>query len=208
MVTILLIKAILSFLATNVDDVVLLMILAAQVQDNRVKRHHIWIGQFLAIGLIVGLSLAGALAASMLPDAVTANLHWLGFLPIALGIWHFTDIRRGSKHRRRQRVREKLSAAPRQDEDKEGKVSVSKVFAMLFTAGIDNVGVYIPLFAMMARAEMAVSTIIFMGLTWVLCFVALRLARIPALEKPIQKYEMILVPLVLIIIGITMLIDV
>lgn len=205
---ILLLKAIVSFLATNVDDVVLLMILAAQVQDNRVKRHHIWAGQFLTIGLIVGISLVGALVIGSLPKTLDIDLRWLGFVPIALGIWHFSDIRRGGKHRRRQNVRARLNAAPRQDEAKEGKVNVGQVFGMLFSAGIDNVGVYVPLFVTMAYAEMTISTILFMGITWALCFVALRLARIPALEKTIQRYEMILVPLVLVIIGVTMLLGV
>lgn len=198
-------SALASFAATNVDDLVLLMILAAQAADNRVKKRHIWAGQFLAIGLITALGVAGGLAIDLLPKGFDSYLRYLGFLPIVLAVLQFVDAKRGAKHKRRQKTRTRLQAAPRQDEDAGGKVGVGQVFFLLFSAGADNVGVYIPLFAGMTRPELYVSVGLFAALAGLFCFLALRLAGHKKLEETIQKYEGIVVPAVLVLIGLSML---
>ena len=68
------------FIATNVDDV---LILAAFFADSTLVRRSIVVGQFVGIGTLVLASAAAALVALVVPVGWTALL---GLVPLLLGI--------------------------------------------------------------------------------------------------------------------------
>lgn len=200
-----LLQALFAFAATNVDDLVLVMILGAEAGRDRRRLGHIWAGQLLATGLIVAVGVAGALLAGLLPEGFEGWLRYLGVLPVLIGLWHIAETLLGRRKRRRGIVRAKSHQAA--GTQVSGRTGVGKVFLVLFSACADNAGVYIPLFSKMGTAGMAICAVMFMGLAALLCALALKLAGNRKLEATIQRYEAVLVPVVLILIGVGMILD-
>ena len=60
-----------AFVATNIDDLLLLVALFA---DPRFSASRILLGQFIGMGVLIALSLAGALLAILVPSG------WLGLV--------------------------------------------------------------------------------------------------------------------------------
>ena len=201
----LILRAMLAFVATNVDDLVLVMILGAEAGKDRRRRGHIWAGQLLATGLIVVLGVAGALLVGFLPAGFEGWLRYLGLLPIFIGLWHIAETMLGRRKKKRGVVRSKAHAA--KDTQVSNRLGVGKVFFVLFSACADNAGVYIPLFSQMGGVEMALCAGLFMTLAVLFCALALKLAGNTRLETLIQRYEAVLVPVVLILIGVGMILD-
>jgi cadmium resistance protein CadD (predicted permease) len=111
-----------TFALTNIDDLVLLTMFFAQ----RVPARNILVGQYLGFAGIVALSLAGSLAAVAIPH------EWfriLGILPLAIGIKRLVQMRGNERN----------ADSPKMD--------VLSVAAITLANGGDNVGVYIPFFA-------------------------------------------------------------
>jgi len=78
------IAAIASFAATNIDDIVILMLFFAQV-NSTFRPQHIAIGQYLGFTALIIASLPGFFGGLIVPKAV---IGLLGLLPIAIGINH------------------------------------------------------------------------------------------------------------------------
>lgn len=78
-------SAFISFTATNIDDLVILMnfFTEASLANVAMKVHHIFIGQYLGFILILCLSLVGYALSYAVPVEM---LGFLGFFPIGLGI--------------------------------------------------------------------------------------------------------------------------
>jgi cadmium resistance protein CadD (predicted permease) len=111
-----------TFAVTNIDDLVLLTLFFAQ----RVPTRNILLGQCLGFAGIVALSLAGSWAAVTIPHEW---LRLLGILPLAIGIKQLVQIR-----------------GPEWNPDTR-KTDVLSIAAITLANGGDNVGVYIPFFA-------------------------------------------------------------
>ena len=59
--------SIVSFIGTNIDNIFVMVILYVQVGD-KLKKAHIVIGQYLGLGILVGISLLGAYGLHFVPD--------------------------------------------------------------------------------------------------------------------------------------------
>ena len=83
--------ALVSYLATNADDLVVLMnfFTEATLCNSSVKVHHIFIGQYIGFILLLCVSLIGYGLSYAVPIQM---LGFLGFLPICLGIKGFVGI--------------------------------------------------------------------------------------------------------------------
>jgi cadmium resistance protein CadD (predicted permease) len=71
------------FVATNLDDLLILLLLFSQVEQTGLQRREILLGQYLGFGLLVLASLPGFLGSLILPPA------WIGLLgtvPLILGL--------------------------------------------------------------------------------------------------------------------------
>ncbi|CAF4402532.1 unnamed protein product [Rotaria sp. Silwood2] len=80
-----------SYIATNIDDLVILMnfFTEATISNSLLKVHHIFIGQYLGFFILLGVSLIGYAVSYALPAKM---LGFLGFLPIILGIKGLIEI--------------------------------------------------------------------------------------------------------------------
>ncbi len=72
--------AVAAFVSTNVDNSV---VLALFFSNRAFPVRSVVAGQYLGMGALVAVSLVIASAARLIP---TGSIHWLGLVPIAIGI--------------------------------------------------------------------------------------------------------------------------
>jgi cadmium resistance transport/sequestration family protein len=200
------IKAFVSFVATNIDDIFVLMLFYSKI-NNIMKRKHIIIGQYLGIITLTIISIIGALGISIIKDEY---IGLLGLIPIYLGIQTYVDYIKESKDT------ENLSDIEDINKSKESHIitfignfinpSILKVFIVTFANGGDNIGIYIPLFASMNWVGILVTVIIFLLLTALWCFIGIKLIEHPFIQNTIEKYKYIFVPIIFICLGISIII--
>ncbi|CAN1212874.1 Cadmium resistance transporter [Tumidithrix helvetica PCC 7403] len=189
-----------AFCATNLDDIVILLLFFSQVNAT-FRRRDIAIGQYLGFTAIAIASLSGFLGSFLMPRPW---LGMLGILPIAIGIGRLLD------------WDEEESSEPaiaREPDLNNSWLSsllspqVYSVAAVTFANGGDNIGIYVPLFANCSLASLSIVLVIFFTLVGVWCYVAYRLTQLPAIAEGLTRYGNYLVPFVLIGLGMLILID-
>ena len=178
-----LVTALASFVSTNVDDFFVLTVLFSQAHGPRGVAK-IVAGQYVGIGTLVALGIAGAFGAQLLAPHFVGLL---GLLPIFLGIRAWIEYRRG-------------------DDDDEapqgiGATSVLGVAAIAISDGGDNIGVYVPVFSGFAPGDFVVILVVFAAMTALWCRLALALANQPLIKEKIKRYQGVLVPVVLVGLG-------
>lgn len=200
------IKAFVSFVATNIDDIFVLMLFYSQI-NNIMKRKHIIIGQYLGIITLTIVSIVGALGISIIKDEY---IGLLGLIPIYLGIKTYVDYIKESKNTENSSDIEDIVKAKESHTitfiRKFINPSILKVFIVTFANGGDNIGIYIPLFASMNSVGVLVTVIIFLILTALWCFIGIKLIQHPFVQKNIEKYKYIFVPIIFIGLGISIII--
>lgn len=174
--------AVLAFVATNLDDIVILMLLFSAAGAG--KAYKIIFGQYLGIGALTVISLLGAMGLGLLPGWC---LRLLGLVPLALGLraWCCRN-------------------ADRDTDEEPETVAAPAVFgtAMLTVAnGADNLGVYLPLFAGYRAAHNLLVVLVFAGMTGVWCFLGKHLADLPVVQRVLTRYRGVLIPWVLMLLG-------
>lgn len=80
--------AVAAFVATNIDDLFILMLFFSK---QSFPRYHIIIGQYVGMGFLIGVSLAGSLIALVIPHNL---IGLIGFIPIAIGIKELVELRK------------------------------------------------------------------------------------------------------------------
>lgn len=185
-----------AFTATNLDDILILMLFFSQVTAVFRKRHII-AGQYLGFTLLVLASLPSFFGSLVLPRPY---IGMLGLIPIAIGI---------------SRLMNTHSEGDTEDEPKALPNWLSSfispqacsVAAITFANGGDNIGIYMPLFASCNWQTLALILTVFFSLVGVWCLVAERLTRVPAIATTLTHYGNYLVPFVLIGLGALILAD-
>lgn len=200
------IAGITSFAATNIDDIVILMLFFAQVNAT-FHRRHIVIGQYLGFTVLILASLPGFFGGLIVPRAW---IGLLGFVPIGIGIIQL--INRQPEKSEIQLVSDELISS----KSHPSKVSIFASFlspkvlnvaAVTFANGGDNIGIYVSLFASSNLASLAVIISIFFLLVGVWCYVAYVLTRQPTVAQFLTRYGKAVVPFVLIGLGIFILVE-
>lgn len=79
--------------------------------------------------------------------------------------------------------------------------------AVTFANGGDNIGVYVPVFATVGTAAIVAYSVVFLLLVAVLVFTAKFLTTRKAIAEILERWEHILFPLVLIVLGIVILVS-
>jgi cadmium resistance protein CadD (predicted permease) len=163
------------FAATNADDLVLLGILFAQ---PGCQPRTVVLGQLAGIGSLTAISYT----ASMLALAVPHDwLPWIGLIPVWIGIrW----LRRSHE----------LDAPP---------VAMTwwSIAGITLANGADNLGVYIPAFAIQTGAQKVLTGVTFGLLTLVWCSVAWAAVKHPTWGPWVSRVSHRTAPFVLIGIG-------
>lgn len=200
------IAGITSFVATNIDDILILMIFFTQV-NSTLRRRHIVVGQYLGFIAILLASLPGFLGGLILPKP------WIGLLglvPIGIGISHLVN---------REKDEEVIQVVSEQFNPSTAKGSLGAILASLvnpqtfnvaavtFANGGDNIGIYVSLFASINLASLGVILGVFFLLIGVWCYLAYRLSRQPAIAQILARYGHAIVPFVLIGLGIFILVE-
>src|SRR5215813_11846552 len=111
--------AVLAFISTNVDDLFLLTIWFLK----RTRLGVVALGQVFGFSALLLISLLGYFGTTLIPQQ---HVHWLGVLPIAIGIKQLKS---------------------RHEEDNSPAESWWSVATVTTAHGGDNIAVYVPLFA-------------------------------------------------------------
>lgn len=170
-----------AFVSTNIDDIFLLMMFFA---NARFAPAQIVLGQYAGMAVLVLASLIAALATVALPDQI---IGLMGVLPIAIGIKELLELRQAD------------------DDDAQplpNRAGFLTVTAVMIANGADNIGVYVPLFAVRTPAERLVIGLIFALLTGVWCAAGYALVNNPLLGAHIRRVGRRILPFVLIGLGI------
>ena len=180
-----------AFTATNLDDIVILLLFFSQA-DALFRRRHIVAGQYLGFAALVLASLPGFFGSLVLP---TAWVGMLGIVPIAIGLNRLLN--RDEAEAETEAELEPISSPL-------GSLLSPQTYgvaAVTFANGGDNVGIYVPLFASCTWESLAVILSVFFSLVGVWCYTAYRLTRVPAIASTLTRYGNQFVPFVLIGLG-------
>ena len=201
-----LLTGITAFVATNIDDIVVLTVLFAQT-NAAFRPRHIVIGQYLGFLALVLASLPGFFGGLIIPKSW---IGLLGFLPILVGIQFF--LRMNDQDDVVQTIPQETTSPPRNRSLKSlvmGLLAppVYHVAAVTFANGGDNIGIYVPLFASSNLAELLVILSVFFILIGVWCVIGDYLSRHPMLAPILSRSGKTIVPFILIGLGILILIE-
>ncbi|QSJ20319.1 cadmium resistance transporter [Nostoc sp. UHCC 0702] len=193
-------EGIVAFLATNIDDIIILLLFFSQVDVN-FRRWHILIGQYLGFTVIILASLPGFFGGLVVPR------EWiglLGLLPIAIGIKELVDWQ--SETTEVQTVNSDFQQPSYKNPILSFIVSILhpqtyKVTAVTIANGGDNISIYIPLFAGQNFARLGVILMVFFVMLGMLCAVADLLSRQATIAYTLSRYGKHIVPFVLICLG-------
>ncbi|MFN8214887.1 MAG: cadmium resistance transporter [Candidatus Nanopelagicales bacterium] len=182
------------FIATNIDDIIVLSLFFARGAGRRGTTARILVGQYLGFAGILGASVLVTLGAgAFLPPEV---IPYFGLIPLGLGLWAAWQAWRNR-------------GADDDDEAKvEGKkVGVWTVAGVTFANGGDNIGVYIPVFLSVGPAAVVAYCIVFLALVAALVGLGKFVATRRPIAELLERWEHILFPIVLIGLGIFILVS-
>ncbi|OAV57335.1 cadmium resistance transporter [Enteractinococcus helveticum] len=182
------------FIATNIDDIVILSLFFGRGQGQPGTTRRLLAGQYLGFLGILGAAVAAAFGAQvLLPEAI---LPYFGLIPLGLGLWAAWQAWRNRG----------------QDDDDEAqlegkRVSVWTVAAVTFANGGDNIGVYVPVFVSVSWSAVLAYCIVFLLLVAALVFLAKWISSRKPIAEALERWEHILFPAVLIGLGIVILVS-
>ncbi|PSB30982.1 cadmium resistance transporter [Chlorogloea sp. CCALA 695] len=191
-----------TFAATNIDDIIILMLFFSQVSD-RFRPRHIVIGQYLGFAVLIAASLPGFFGGMLLPKAW---IGLLGLIPITIGLRQFWQ----GKEQEDQVQTVSLSFSTGKSRSvlfSLCKPQIYHVAAVTIANGGDNISIYVPLFANSSLFSLSVILIVFLGLVSVWCYVASWLSNHRAIAPRLTQYGHRIIPFVLIGLGIYILIE-
>ncbi|HEY9696022.1 MAG TPA: cadmium resistance transporter [Trichocoleus sp.] len=188
-----------AFAATNIDDVVVLMMLFSQV-DHASQSRRIVIGQYLGFALLLLACLPGFIGGMVIPKPW---IGLLGFLPIAISIRQLQA--RSEEEAEIQAVPSSVST--QSPFTRLLHPQIVQVAAITIANGGDNIGIYVPLFASSDLTSLLIILAVFAVLIGVWCYVAYYLASHPKISPLLTRYANRLVPFVLIGLGLYILIE-
>ncbi|HET4468350.1 TPA: CadD family cadmium resistance transporter [Streptococcus pneumoniae] len=183
------ISAIGVYISTSIDYLIILIILFAQLSQNK-QKWHIYAGQYLGTGLLVGASLVAAYVVNFVPEEWMVGL--LGLIPIYLGI-RFAIVGEDAEE-------EEEEIIERLEQSKTNQLFWT-VTLLTIASGGDNLGIYIPYFASLDWSQTLVALLVFVIGIIIFCEISRVLSSIPLIFETIEKYERIIVPLVFILLG-------
>ncbi|MCC5660414.1 cadmium resistance transporter [Nostoc sp. XA010] len=182
-----------AFIATNIDDIVILLLLFSQINAT-FRRRHIVVGQFLGFTVLLILSLSGLFGGLVLSKSW---IGLLGLLPIAIGISSLVN--------KEEDALEEVVATTEESEASNMTSFLSpqtySVAAITVANGSDNISVYVPLFASSNLETFVIIIGLFFLLLGVWCYAAYKLINYRVIADVLTRYGNNIVPFVLIGLG-------
>lgn len=197
-----------AFCASNLDDIVLLLLLFSGADGKR-SRWHVVAGQYLGFTLLVLASLLGFIGGQFLPQEWVGVL---GLVPVGLGVSQIIDSINASQRSYGDSLVSTDSSPtentpmwlPRLGLPCTQMVAVA---GLTIANGGDNLGLYMPLFAQSDLLQLSTTLVVFFLLVGVWCLAAWRLLRAPGLADLISRYGQQFVAPILIGLGLLILIE-
>ncbi len=182
-------SAIVSFAATNFDEIFILSVFFGRCDSHREERD-ISFGHLAGIMILTGLSILTALGWRMLP---TQYIHLFGIFPIALAIWEIFKYIRGRIHP--ELVHKKVkSVLP-------DVGLAAQIMIMSLVHGLDNIGIYAAMFVRYTALEIAVTAIVFAVMTELWCTLSEKLVHFRTLHDFLHKHAFWMIPLIYFYLG-------
>ena len=180
------------FIATNIDDIIVLSLFFARGAGQAGTTLRILAGQYLGFAGILAATILVTLGAdAFLP---TEAIPYFGLIPLALGLGAAWQAWQGD------------------DDDDDAKVSGKNVIALIVAGvtlanGGDNIGVYVPVFLNVGTATVIIYCVVFLILVAGLVLLAKFVATRPPVAEVLERWEHVLFPVVLIGLGIFILVS-
>ncbi len=199
-------EAILAFLITNIDDLIILLLFFSQI-NFQFRRRHIFIGQHLGFLIIIITSLPGFFGGLLVPRMW---MGLLGILPIVIGCKQLINQKSETTEIQNVTTNFKQSAT-----DNSIKTIILSIFspqtyqvaAVTVANGGDNIGIYIPLFAGYSLTSLLVVIFIFLLMKTIWYIMAALLARQTIVADILSRYGKKIMPFFLIMLGLYIMYD-
>ena len=175
------------FIGSNIDDLIVLIVLFLAARRGKLPGSRIVAGQYLGYGLLVAGSIVIALGLAAVPQ------RWVGvvgFVPLGLGLWGLLGaIRHGPEH---QPVLARRLWA---------------IAALSIANGSDDLSVYAPLLRTNSVGDDVLIVLVFLVMVALWCVLAWWLGTRRRVIRTLKQFGHWLVPLVFIAIGIVVIVD-
>jgi cadmium resistance protein CadD (predicted permease) len=184
-----------AFVATNIDDIFVLILLFSSSTSVTFSVSQVVLGQYIGIGLLIAISALGSLIPLLVPQYI---IGFLGIVPMAIGIRRLVQILR------QRAVKVATTAVP----TKPAVINRSYLYflavaAITFSNGGDNIGIYTPLFAQYnSIIQVTTLILVFLVMTAVWCAAAYYLVNHPFIASRVDRIGHIILPFVLIGLGV------
>jgi cadmium resistance protein CadD (predicted permease) len=168
------------FVSTNIDDLVVLIGFFA---DRMLRTRDIVAGQYAGLAVLFVVSAAASLLSLVIPKAY---LGLLGVFPVVIGVRKLFELQNDGSEPKNS-----------------SHGSIAGVALVTIANGGDNLGVYIPAFAVHSGGEVTVIAVVFVAMTALWCALAHWMVNHRRLGMYFRRYGHILAPLVLIGLGVS-----
>ncbi|GAB3076535.1 cadmium resistance transporter [Corynebacterium aquatimens] len=189
------------FIATNIDDIIILSLFFARGRGRTGAIRTIAAGQYIGfIGILI-LSVATAIgSAAVLPPWA---IPLFGLVPLGIGLWEAWEAWESGD-------RGEDSSDTGSDSDESGQLrnktlNIATVAGVTFANGGDNIGVYVPVFVQVPPTTVAVYCIVFLILIAPLVWAAHYITSREPIAELLERFETILFPAMMILLGIAIL---
>jgi cadmium resistance protein CadD (predicted permease) len=173
-------KAVVSFAATNIDDILVLTLFFTQ---KNLSRWRVVAGQYLGLAAVIAISMSGFFARMIIPAAL---IGFLGAVPIAIGLKKIVEWKENNDG---EEVQPPVVT------------SILTGAAVTFANGGDNIAVYVPLFARSDGPALITTLVIFTVMIALWCLIGYYIGSHPIVSRMVDRFGVILVPFVLIGLG-------
>ncbi len=193
-------EGIIAFIATNIDDIIILLLFFSQVDAN-FRRRHIVIGQYLGFTAIIFASSPGFFGGLVIRREL---IGLLGLLPIAIGLKQLLN--REPETTEIQTITIDCQQSAPNNPILSFLLSILhpqtyKVAAVTVANGGDNISIYIPLFAGQNFASLGIIFSVFLIMVGFWCAIAYWLSRHVTIADILSRYGQHIIPFVLISLG-------
>jgi cadmium resistance protein CadD (predicted permease) len=184
-----------AFVATDIDDMVVLTILFLSFRTSGTPRpRQIVLGQFLGFSVLIGISGIAALGLAVIP------VRWVGLLgtvPLALGVYGLWSACHDGPG-------QPAVPAFRLVRGRSGPLAIA---VATVSAGGDNITIYTPLLRTLGWPSSAVAPVVLFAMLGIWCAIGAVIGTSKAVVAVLSRLGRILVPILYICIGALLIID-
>ncbi|MCL6444346.1 MAG: cadmium resistance transporter [Alicyclobacillus sp.] len=191
----------LTFVATNLDDIFVLVALFSQT-DNCFRKRHIIAGQYLGFIVLLVVSVISSRGILLVAKELVGVL---GLVPIYIGVrllWDKQTVRHTGQNQVQLTSKHKahpLSGVKRWNAYRVALITVAN--------GADNIGVYTAMFTDSHFGTVSIIVAQFLILMGAWCYIGQKLVAYPLVEQTTKRFGHFILPFIFILLGIHIVLD-